>query len=102
MSARKFLPLFSVAVSLTILAGCGGNNQSAGLPQGNFTNANLNGSYAFAVTGTNRGGFFTMAGSLAANGSGMITSGTVRIHRTGTGGVVQNVARTRTYIGQPC
>src|SRR5260370_15045063 len=98
MSARKFLPLFSVAVSLTILAGCGGNNQSAGLPQGNFTNANLNGSYAFAVTGTNRGGFFTMAGSLAANGSGMITSGTVDINSPGTVGVVQNVAVTGTYI----
>src|SRR5260370_10165346 len=90
MSARKFLPLFSAAVSLTILAGCGGNNQSAGLPQGNFTNASLNGSYALAVTGTNRGGFFTMAGSLAAHGRGMLSRGTVHINSPSSCGSLEN------------
>src|SRR5215472_6499081 len=98
MRARKLLPLFLATLSLTILAGCGGMNSNAGLPQGNFNNSSLSGAYAFAVSGTNSGGFFTMAGSFQANGSGLITSGTLDINSPGTAGVLQNLSLTGTYI----
>jgi hypothetical protein len=99
MQARKVLPLVLAAVSLTILAGCGSGPSSAGVPQGNFTNANLSGTYAFAFSGTNGGGFFTMAGSFQANGNGAITSGTIDINSPGTtAGVLTNLSLTGTYI----
>lgn len=102
MPARKLLlPLFFIfaALGLTEITGCGGNSQSAGLPQGKFTNANLTGTYAFAFSGTNfsTGTFFTMAGSLQANGSGTITGGTIDINTQGATPVL-NAAMTGTYI----
>jgi hypothetical protein len=102
MPARKLLPLFFfAALGLTVITGCGGNSQSAGLPHGNFTNANLTGTYAFAFSGTNfnAGTFFTMAGSLQANGSGTITGGTIDINSPGSAtSIVTNAALTGTYI----
>jgi hypothetical protein len=99
MRARKLLPLFLATLSLTVLAGCGGMNSNAGLPQGNFTNASLSGSYAFAFSGTNlvTGRFFTIAGSFQANGSGAITGGTIDINNPG-GTSLMNAALTGTYI----
>src|SRR5262249_55587418 len=99
MPARKLLPLVLATLSLTILAGCGGMNSNAGLPQGNFNNSSLSGMYAFAISGTNSGGFFTMAGSFQANGNGNITSGTLDINSPGTVGVLTNLPLTGTYIG---
>ncbi len=91
-----FLPLFLLL--LMVIAGCGGSsNLIAGPPQGQFTNASLNGTYTFTATGTNSGGFFTLAGSLQANGSGMITGGVEDINSPGTGVIRTNVAITGTY-----
>src|SRR5215472_15248522 len=100
MSARKLLPLFFAALCLTILAGCGGVNQLAGPPQGNFSNSSMSGTYAFAFSGTNTntGGFFTMAGSFTANGSGSITSGVIDINSPSTVGVKSNLSLTGTYV----
>jgi hypothetical protein len=99
MRARKLLPLFLATLSLTILAGCGGMNSNAGPPQGNFTNSSLSGTYAFAFSGTNSFGFFAMAGSFQANGSGVITSGTIDINSQNA--ILTNLSLTGTYIVHP-
>src|SRR5262249_20629368 len=98
MPARKLLPLVAATLSLAVLAGCGSPNSDGGLPHGNFNNSSLSGTYAFAISGTNGGGFFTMAGSFQANGSGNITSGTLDINSPGTVGVLTNLPLTGTYI----
>jgi hypothetical protein len=78
---------FAVVCSLTtfFLAGCGGGGVNTTPPtnQG-FTNSNLSGTYVFAVSGSNAGGFFTVAGTLQANGSGTITGGMEDINSPGT------------------
>jgi hypothetical protein len=78
------LVVSSLAVALT---GCGGSSSAnlAPTPTGSFTNANLSGSYAFAVTGTNTNGFFSVAGSIQADGNGNITSGREDVNSVGTG-----------------
>jgi hypothetical protein len=76
-------------------------NSNAGTPQGNFTNSSLSGAYAFAFSGTNlaTGVFFTMAGSLQANGSGTITGGTIDINSPGSAvPLLTNASLTGTYI----
>jgi hypothetical protein len=85
MTANRLLALFSATLLLTILAGCGGSHPLAGVPQGNFTNASLNGTYAFAISGTNAGGFFAVAGNFQANGSGTIVTGLEDINSQGSG-----------------
>ncbi|HLW55329.1 MAG TPA: hypothetical protein VKW06_21045 [Candidatus Angelobacter sp.] len=62
-----------------------------------FTNASLNGTYAFAFTGNNGGGFFTVAGSFTANGAGAITGGTEDINSPGTGLIAPAVSITGSY-----
>src|SRR5579859_434841 len=96
-SYKTFFGWVLLLASVAMIAGCGGSNQLASPPKGNFTNANLSGTYAFAVTGTNSGGFFTLAGSLQANGSGTITGGVEDINSPGTGVVLTNVGVTGTY-----
>ena len=97
-SYKPFFRWVLFLTSVAVLAGCGGgNNQIAPPAQGNFTNASLSGSYAFAVTGTNSGGFFALAGSLQANGSGTITGGAEDINSPGTAVVRTNVGITGTY-----
>jgi len=63
---------------------------------GPYTNANLSGSYAFLIRGTNTS-FFSIAGSFQANGAGVITAGTEDINSPGTGILMNNVAITGTY-----
>ena len=76
MLAKKHLTLFITGTLLILLAGCGGGAHIATPVAGGFTNASLNGTYAFAVSGTNANGFFSVAGSFQANGNGTITTGT--------------------------
>src|SRR5215831_11823271 len=97
MTAKKLLALFSATLLLTVLSSCGGSSHTiAGPPQGGFTNASLNGTYAFAISGTNAGGFFTIAGNFQANGSGTIVSGLEDINSQGSG-VLTGLAITGTY-----
>ncbi|HKF22635.1 MAG TPA: hypothetical protein VKE93_13785 [Candidatus Angelobacter sp.] len=85
-------------LGVSFLAGCGGGSNSlAGPPSGPFSNASLNGSYAFTLSGTNTGGFFAVAGSFQANGAGTITSGTEDINSPGTVGVLTNQPLTGSY-----
>jgi len=103
---RTHKSLFSVLILffLVILSGCGaGIHLVSGNPPptvtGTFTNASLNGSYAFLIRGTNSG-FYSIAGSLQANGAGAITAGTADINSPGTGVLANNVAVTGTYSVQ--
>lgn len=79
MSVRSTISLFVALFTLALLAGCGSSSPTAvAPPSGGFSNSDLNGTYVFSVTGSDSGGvFLTMTGSLAANGSGGITGGTV-------------------------
>src|SRR5215467_152579 len=99
---RKLLTVvFTVVSSFAVffLAGCGGNGVSTTNPQNTgFTNSSLNGTYVFAVSGTNAGGFFTVAGTLQANGNGSITGGTEDINSPGTlASPLLNVGITGSY-----
>jgi hypothetical protein len=98
MFIRKHAALiFSSSFLLLGLAGCGGGVQTTtGNPSG-FTNSNLKGTYSFAISGNNGGGFFAVAGSLTADGNGNITSGTEDINSPGTGVLLTNVALTGSY-----
>src|SRR5260370_41722323 len=61
------------------MAGWGGSgtNITAPPPTGNFSNASLNGQYAFSMSGVdlNTGAFVARVGSFAADGQGHFTTG---------------------------
>jgi hypothetical protein len=78
-----------------MMAGCGSGPKTAGPAPGGFTNASLNGTYAFAISGQNANGAFTVAGSFQANGSGAITGGTEDFNSPST--LLKNLAITGTY-----
>jgi hypothetical protein len=98
MPANKRFPLFfAIAIALTIIVGCGGGSSvTFPTPQGGFTNANLNGPFAFSYTGSDAGGFLAVAGSFVADGAGHITSGTQDINSGAA--VSTNAALTGTYL----
>src|ERR1043166_5564320 len=98
MPVNKRFPLFiAAAIALVTIAGCGGGSSvNFPPPQGGFTNANLNVSFAFSSTGSDAGGFLAVAGSFVADGEGHITSGTQDIN---SGAAVNtNVAVNGTYV----
>src|SRR5260370_27704882 len=99
LSVMKRLLLVSTLAFIVALAGCGGGSDHIGgpPPTGGFSNANFSGTYSFIIIGANTGGFFTIAGSVTANGSGTITGGTVDINSPGTIGVLTNVSATGIY-----
>ena len=73
---KRFLICVAATIALISLAGCGGGTSlSFPPPQGTFTNANLNGPFAFSYSGIDQGGFLAVAGSFQADGAGHITSG---------------------------
>jgi hypothetical protein len=90
-----------IASLLSLIAiGCGGSKLQGGSPSptpitGPFSNASLSGPYAFVFSGTGASGFFAVAGSFQANGSGNLVSGTMDINNTS--GVSTNVPFTGTY-----
>jgi hypothetical protein len=87
------------AITLIAIAGCGGGGSvNFPPPQGGFTNANLNGPFAFSYTGSDAGGFLSVAGSFVADGAGHITSGTEDINSGVNNGVSPNVAMSGTYL----
>ena len=83
MRASNRFPIFVATIIVLIaVSGCGGGGSHLSFPppQGTFTNANLNGPYAFSYTGSDAGGFLSVAGSFQADGNGHITSGTQDIN----------------------
>jgi hypothetical protein len=96
MQVSKRFGFVAVAtLFLMFVAGCGGNSSSTPTPTGGFTNANINGAYAFSFSGNDANGFFAVAGTLTANGSGAISSGVIDINRAG--GPLTNISLTGTY-----
>jgi hypothetical protein len=103
MSLRGRIALFFILFCSVSLTGCGlfslsnifGGGGGGGSSGGTFSNSNLSGSYAFSFSGVNQNGFFAVAGSFQANGSGMITGGTIDIN-SGTG-IFTDQAVTGTY-----
>lgn len=94
---KHFLVSLAAAITLIAIAGCGGGNSvSFPPPQGGFTNANLNGPFAFSYTGSDAGGFLAVAGSFVADGAGRITSGTQDINSGAA--VSTNTAVSGTYL----
>ncbi len=96
---RAVLLLLASSLAILMLAGCGGGPSTTGPAPGGFTNANLNGTYAFALSGTNNiaGTFFSVAGSFQANGNGTITAGTEDFNSPGTATLFTNAPITGTY-----
>jgi hypothetical protein len=95
---NRLLPVVGISlIAILFMAGCGGGVSTTGPAPAGFTNASFKGTYAFAISGQNSGGFFTVAGSIQANGNGAITAGTEDINSPGTIGVVQNVGITGSY-----
>jgi hypothetical protein len=96
MRGYKRFSFVALATMIIIFsAGCGGNATSTPTPTGGFSNASINGAYAFSFSGNDVNGFFAVAGTLTANGGGQITSGVIDINRVG--GVFQNIGLTGTY-----
>jgi hypothetical protein len=92
---RSFLFLSAFLLGLLILiAGCGGSMNNP-KPQGGFTNANLNGTFAISFSGSDANGFFAVAGTLTADGTGHITSGVLDLNRST--GPANNVPFSGTY-----
>jgi hypothetical protein len=79
VSSRRWL-LFSAALLLMFLAGCGGSSSNP-TPQGGFNNSSLNGTFAISFSGSNANGFFAVAGTLTFDGSGHITAGVIDENR---------------------
>jgi len=71
------------------LAACGGSGTTITPPPptGNFSNASLNGQYAFSMSGVdlNSGAFTARVGSFAADGQGHITTGLEDVLDLGSG-----------------
>ena len=75
---RRIFGVATIALA-GYLAACGGSgaNITPPPPAGNFSNASLNGQYAFSMSGVdlNSGAYIARIGSLAADGQGHITAG---------------------------
>jgi hypothetical protein len=85
MSVRTAIVLLLALCTLSILVGCGSSASSTTItppPTGAFSNANLNGTYVFSVSGTDfDGNAYAIVGTFIANGqsTGGITGGTIDI-----------------------
>src|SRR5262249_7067305 len=101
MAAHQRFPLVvALTVFAFILAGCGGGTSlKFPPPQGSFTNANLNGSFALSYAGSEARGVLAVAGSFQADGAGHITSGMQDIN-SGFG-IATNAGITGTYAVRP-
>jgi hypothetical protein len=95
MSVRNGFVLLFALSALSFLVACGGSSSGVATPQappsGGFSNANLNGTYVFSVSGIDITGTpYAIAGTLTAdgsggNGKGNITAGSVDINDGTTG-----------------
>ena len=93
---RLLVVVAAMLAGLTV--SCGGSGSSNPTPPpatGNFTNANLQGTYSFSMSGTdasaNPGAFISRVGSFTADGKGTVTAG---MEDVSGAGVVQTVQFT--------
>jgi hypothetical protein len=82
MSLRNRFILPLAFLGIAALVGCGsGSNAVVTPPGGGFSNSDLNGTYVFSSTGVDFTGIYlTVVGSFQANGSGVITGGTIDVN----------------------
>src|SRR5205085_3415458 len=79
--AMKRWGLVMVMAAL-LLAGCGSGGHVnlgggvGGSTAANFSNASLNGPFAFMLQGSNSGGFYQAGGVMTADGGGHLSNGT--------------------------
>ncbi len=112
MRIRGFIaPLFSI-FALFALAGCGSSSdQLTPPPGGSFTNSNLNGTYVVSFSGYDTsngyGSYFSVLGSVTANGSGGFTNGTIDLDDPALGSALRtnyaftHLSTTGTYNVTP-
>jgi hypothetical protein len=85
---RRIFHLAAIAL-VGYLAACGGGGTTITPPPpaGNFSNASLNGQYAFSMSGVdlNSGAYIARVGSFAADGQGHITAGLEDVLDLGSG-----------------
>lgn len=83
MSVRNAFALLLALCALTFSVACGGSSPKVvPPPSGGFSDSNLSGTYVFSSSGVDSNspaGFLAMVGTLTANGSGTVSSGTVDI-----------------------
>jgi hypothetical protein len=94
MRCKRLFVAVAVTLLFTFLAGCGGPSNNP-TPQGGFTNANLNGTFAMSFSGSDVNGFFAVAGMITTDGNGHITAGVLDINEAPT--PVTNASVTGTY-----
>jgi len=94
MRCSRFFVVVAVALFSIFLAGCGGSNSNP-TPQGGFTNANLNGTFAMSFSGSDANGFFAAAGMITADGGGHVSSGVLDINEAPS--PITNASVTGTY-----
>jgi hypothetical protein len=89
MSLINRVALSIVAVfGVAFLVGCGSSGAPAPTPppSGGFSKSDLKGTYVFSTAGSDPNGFFfTMAGTLQADGNGGIAGGTIDINDSDSG-----------------
>jgi hypothetical protein len=99
----KPLILSAVAALALVMVSCGSSGSSTPTPPpatGNFTNASLQGTYSFSMSGTdasaNPGAFLARVGSFTADGKGNITAGMEDVTDAGSNQTVQFTGGTYT------
>jgi len=74
-AAVRWLGVAGVVGLLMFAMACGsGDNNPFPPPVGNFSNASLNGQYAYSISGIDLNGFFAESGVFTADGAGNITT----------------------------
>ena len=80
-NSRNFLILAASLALAFLVAACGGGssgisaNPAPTPAAGPYSNASLNGTYAFEMSGQDSGGAFARVGSFTVNGSGVVSGG---------------------------
>lgn len=102
MSSRNRPVLILVVAALAVLAGCSSSaHNPVPPPSGGFGNTDFNGTYTFALSGTDfvANSIFTMAGSLVACGcsAGTISSGTVDLNDAALLAPASTIGSNSTY-----
>jgi hypothetical protein len=87
------------SVTITAVALNSQNTSGSARATITFSNASLQGSYAFFISGSNGTGPFAVAGSFQADGNGNLTSGVEDVNDSGT--VTTNVSLTGAYSVGP-
>jgi hypothetical protein len=95
MSVRNGFNLLLALLTLSLLVACGGSSSPTAVapPSGGFTNSDFTGTYVIAISGADANAnaetesFFSIVGTVAADGNGNITGGAVDINDPDIGGV---------------